>query len=236
MIYIYIWWNPRVIHESIHSFIHWSCLLFWDDIPRRSSFFRAAPNTPHVPWIDVWSHHSHRGFTHIWDRLGCVNLGEMGLWIGSSHYPTPSTSINPSSTQFSSVRRASWPGAPKASWTGPFVARELDVSLQKCASPRKPMNISTRNPVMSPIMLVHKHRATCSAISTETRTVLHNCSHYPIVEISGHEVSFLPQYRDMFAASKPHFKVSSPPLSYQETSSGRPSSNKNIVYQQQFPS
>ena len=177
------------------------------------------------------------GDLHIFgDRLGCVNLGEMGLWIGSSHYPTPSTSINPSSTQFSSVRRASWPGAPKASWTGPFVARELDVSLQKCASPRKPMNISTRNPVMSPIMLVHKHRATCSAISTETRTVLHNCSHCPIVEISGHEVSFLPQYRDMFAASKPHFKVSSPPLSYQETSSGRPSSNKNIVYQQQFPS
>ena len=50
---------------------------------------------------------------------------------GDLHYPTPSTSINASSTQFSSVRRASWPGAPKASWTGLFVARELDVSLQK---------------------------------------------------------------------------------------------------------
>ena len=104
------------------------------------------------------------------------------------------------------------------------------LSKNMCWKPRKPMNISTRNPVMSPIMLVHKHRGTCSAISTETRAVLHNCSHCPIVEISGHEVSFLPQYRDMFAASTPHFKVSSPPLSYRETSSGRPSFSPKQKY------
>ena len=138
----YPWINPFLYPLIMFTFLGW--------YTQTLILFQGCSQHPHVPWIDVWSHHSHRGFTHIWDRLGCVNLGEMGLWIGSSHYPTPSTSINPSSTQFSSVRRASWPGAPKASWTGPFVARELDVSLQKCASPRKPMNISTRNPVMSP--------------------------------------------------------------------------------------